>query len=203
MDAPTEFLNSLSLGSYPPHVLELKYGAPFILLRNLDPQNGHVNGGRYVIVGVTKRIIHGRLAVGPKRGNEILLPRIKLDVKDKQLPFRFTRHQFPIKLAFAFTVHKSQGQSLRKVGIYLKNDFFGHGMCYVAGSRITQPSGLKIHKPMKALPPPQREVKKTNDLSKIKNSKKKEQSKPEESTQPNMSGDQYMKNIVYQEILTK
>merc|ERR1712083_294509 len=116
---PTEFLNSLRLSSYPPHVLELKVGAPFILLRNLDPKNGHVNGARYVIKGVTQRIIHGRLAVGPKKGNEILLPRITLDVKDQQLPFRFTRHQFPIKLAFAFTVHKSQGQSLSKVGIYL------------------------------------------------------------------------------------
>ena len=66
---PSEFLNSLRLGSYPPHVLELKYGAPFILLQNLDLQNGHVNGARYVIIGTTKRIIHGRLAVGPKKGN--------------------------------------------------------------------------------------------------------------------------------------
>ena len=99
MDAPTEFLNSLSLDSYPPHVLELKYGAPFILLRNLDPQNGHVNGARYVIVGVTKRIIHGRLAVGPKRGNEILLPRIKLDVKAQQVEREIIPDQISKKLS--------------------------------------------------------------------------------------------------------
>ena len=79
---------------------------------------------------------------------------------------------------------------------------FSHGMTYVAASRITQPSGLRIHKPKIALPPP-KEVKKTNDLKKIKNKKKKEEPAAKQSIQIDQSGDRYMKNIVFEEILTK
>ena len=37
---PTEFLNSIRLSSYPPHILQLKRGVPFMMLRNLDAKNG-------------------------------------------------------------------------------------------------------------------------------------------------------------------
>ena len=60
---PTEFLNSLRLPSYPPHILELKRGIPFMLLRNLDPKNGHVNGARYIVKDLSPRIIHGEKSV--------------------------------------------------------------------------------------------------------------------------------------------
>ena len=74
------------------------------------------------------------------------------------------RKQFPIKLSLSFTVHKGQGQTLQKVGIYLNNEMFGHGMSYVSASRVTEPSGLRINKPKTALLPPPKEPKKTNDL---------------------------------------
>ena len=60
-----------------------------------------------------------------------------------------TRVQFPIRLSFAITVNKSQGQSLSTVGVDLRHAVFTHGQLYVALSRVTTVAGLSI-----LLPPP-------------------------------------------------
>lgn len=49
-----------------------------------------------------------------------------------------------MKLAFAITVHRSEGQSLQKVGLYLPEPMFGHGMLYTALSRCTTRKGIKV-----------------------------------------------------------
>ena len=46
---PTEFLNSISMGGLPPHNLELKKGAPIMLLRNINPSAGLANGTRLIV----------------------------------------------------------------------------------------------------------------------------------------------------------
>ena len=55
--------------------------------------------------------------------------------------------QFPVRLCFAVTSNKAQGQTMKHVGIYLQQDFFSHGQLYVALSRVQSPQNLKIYRP--------------------------------------------------------
>ena len=142
---PIEYLNSIQLSSMPPHLMVLKAGAPIMLMRNLDPKNGHVNGARYVIKSMTSRVILAQLATGDHKGKDLLIPRIYFEPKGS--PFQMQRKQFPVKPCFAITSNKSQGQTLSQVGIYLKHDFFGHGQLYTAMGRVGSSKQLSIFKP--------------------------------------------------------
>ena len=61
------------------------------------------------------------------------------------MSFQFKRLQFPIRLAFAITINKAQGQSLELYGLYLHTDCFLHGQLYVACSRVGNPDNLFIY----------------------------------------------------------
>ena len=58
--------------------------------------------------------------------------------------YEFKRKQFPIRIAFAMTINKSQGQTLNETTIYLPTPVFEHRQLYVATSRVTTPENLKI-----------------------------------------------------------
>lgn len=140
---PVEFLNTISTGM-PPHILSLKQNCPIMLLRNLDPTNGHCNGTRYVINNMHDHVIEATVAMGVHAGKQIFIPRIPISPSDTTLPFKMQRRQFPVKPSFAMTANKSQGQTLSKVGLYLSKDFFSHGQLYVAMSRVGDKQNIKI-----------------------------------------------------------
>lgn len=71
-----------------------------------------------------------------------MIPRIKLMSNENDLPFTLSRKQFLVKICFAMTINKSQGQSFDKVGLDLRVPVFTHGQFYMAVSRTTSVKGL-------------------------------------------------------------
>ena len=63
---------------------------------------------------------------------------------DTDLPFQLRWVQFPVKLAHAMTISKSQGQTFEKVGIYLKCACFAHGQLYLAFSRAKSKADVSV-----------------------------------------------------------
>jgi hypothetical protein len=60
----------------------------------------------------------------------------------------FVRRQFPLRLCFAVTINKSQGQMFSgRVGVYLNKDAFALGHIYVALSRATSPRNIYLCRP--------------------------------------------------------
>lgn len=78
-------------------------------------------------------VIVAIVLTGPAVGQTVLIPRIPMIPTD--LPFSFKRIQFPVKVSFAVTINKAQGQTFKQVGIDLREYCFSHGQLYVALSR--------------------------------------------------------------------
>jgi len=142
----------------------------------LNLVEGLCNGTRLVVRGFQRNAIDAEIVLGQHAGTRVFLPRIPLCPSDDEMfPFRFKRKQFSVRLSFAMTINKSQGQTIPNVGVYLPEPFFSHGQLYVALSRATAKANIKVL------------VVSAND------DKKKISSKRSET---------YTKNIVYKEVLT-
>ncbi|XP_022031168.1 ATP-dependent DNA helicase pif1-like [Helianthus annuus] len=141
---PGEEREYLSSDSLPNHRLVLKVGVPVMLLRNIDQQNGLCNGTRLQIKRLYNRVIETEIISGGNIGTRTYIPRLNLIPSDKKIPFAFQRRQFPIAVCFAMTINKSQGQSLSRVGLYLRQPVFTHGQLYVALSRVKTRDGVKL-----------------------------------------------------------
>jgi ATP-dependent DNA helicase PIF1 len=128
----TEFLNSLDLSGMTPHSLLLKVGSPVILLRSMNPPR-LCNGTRLVVKKLMKNVNEAIILNGKFRVENILLPRISIIPTD--VPLQFKCLQFPISLAFAITINKSQGQTMSVCGLDLSTSCFSHRQLYVACSR--------------------------------------------------------------------
>ena len=138
----TEYLNQLCPNGFPRHIINLKPGMPVMLLRNISPKEGLCNGTKLIF----QRTLNNVLLVCKLVGNdkEVLIPRIKFIPKPGSYPFDWSRRQFPIRIAFATTINKSQGQTLKHVGVWLMCPVFSHGQLYAASSRTGDPNGLKF-----------------------------------------------------------
>jgi len=121
---PSEFLNTLEVSGMPSHKLSFKIGAPVMLLRNLDPLAGLCNGTRLIIRRFTMRVVEAKIITGKGAGNVAFIPRIKFISDNSGLPFTFARKQFPLRLTYAMTINKSQGQTLSHVGLHFVDDVF-------------------------------------------------------------------------------
>ena len=143
-DFSPEFLNTLDLPGMAPHTLKLKKGMLVMLIRNLNPAEGHCNGVKYVINNLLDRVIEVTAVSGSNVGAKLFVPRVIMDNNDSTLPFSIRRRQFPLRIAFAMTANKAQGQTLARVGVYLGSDFFSHGQLYVALSQCGNRASIKI-----------------------------------------------------------
>ncbi|HQN57507.1 MAG TPA: AAA family ATPase [Saprospiraceae bacterium] len=136
-------------------ILKLKVGAQVIFVRN-DPERIFVNGtiGTITILdnnSITVRIVPDGKEVTVTRASWDMV-RYKLDENDNgkikpEVVGSF--EQFPLKLAWAMSIHKSQGQTFDRVILDMEGGAFEFGQTYVALSRCRTLEGIVLKRPLK------------------------------------------------------
>ena len=143
-----------------PDSIRLKVGAQVMLLRNRsnNPDDsssagrslGLVNGSRGVITGfVRSSSASGGLVprVCFDNGQEVIVGPAEYFSSGPGGDGQLVRSQVPLKLAWAITIHKSQGSTLSRAELMLSNTF-DYGQAYVALSRVTSIEGLWLTEPL-------------------------------------------------------
>lgn len=141
---PTEFLNTLEPDGLPPYNLTLKVGSIVMLLRNLDSKRRLCNGTRLVVTELRRYNFKARMLSGGAQ-EDIVIPAVPLTSSgEDDLPIIMRRVQFPVRLSFAMTINKSQGQTFDRVGLLLPSPVFTHGQLYVAFSRVRDSRSIRV-----------------------------------------------------------
>jgi ATP-dependent DNA helicase PIF1 len=132
--------------------LQLKEGAQVVMLKN-DPDGCWVNG----TVGTVAELLENEIKVRidgiayalKKETWEETVYEYDFETKKVEMKVASSFTQFPVRLAFALTIHKSQGQTYERVAIDLTTAAFATGQMYVALSRCTSLEGLYLKMPVK------------------------------------------------------
>ncbi|XP_034839966.2 uncharacterized protein [Maniola hyperantus] len=135
-------LNRMHPKGIPEHDLTLKVGCVCMIMRNLNFSDKLVNGTKVIVVNTSPRLITVRK---PGLSDDYLIPRIIFKAPiETGSPIEMCRRQFPLQVCYAMTIHKSQGQTICRVGVDLRSDVFSHGQLYVALSRVQHRQNIKI-----------------------------------------------------------
>lgn len=130
------FVEQLRKNCIAPQRLELKVGAQVMLLKNLSTETGLVNGA----MGKVTRFEGDWPVVAFNNGEKWHAEPASWEIKDGE-EILAARKQIPLRLAWAITIHKSQGMTLDKMEADLVS-VFEHGQAYVAVSRAKSLPGL-------------------------------------------------------------
>ena len=136
---PDPLVTTLVRGCLSPEILYLKIGASVMFTKN-NPKEGFVNGTLGVVNGFDK--ISGNPIVKIRSGQKIEVGQMDWSIEENG-KVKASISQLPLRLAWAITVHKSQGMSLDEAIMDL-SQVFEYGQGYVALSRVRRLSGLYI-----------------------------------------------------------
>lgn len=132
------FVESLKKNSPVPPVLSLKVGARVLFVQN-DPQRRWINGTRGTIIEISPE----KILVEKDRGRDVGVEKTSFSLLDAEGKMRASVINFPLTLAYATTIHKSQGATLENMWVDLSR-LWEPGQAYVALSRLPDPGGLRL-----------------------------------------------------------
>lgn len=149
-------------GEYPennlptPIELEVKTGAQILFIKN-DREKRWVNGTLGTIIGIGDEE-DGKIYVRTEQGEDVDVEqevwnnvRYTYNQKEQKVEEEIlgSFQQFPLRLAWAITIHKSQGLTFNQVKIDLSGGVFAGGQTYVALSRCRSLKGIALQEPVK------------------------------------------------------
>ena len=133
-------------------VLKLKKGAQVIMIKN-DPEKRWVNGSIGTIHDIAEKKIKVKINHKIYEVKKEKWDRIQYSYDDDQQEVlenvTGSFKQYPMRLAWEITIHKSQGQTFEKVIIDMSQGSFAPGQLYVALSRCISLEGIELLRPLK------------------------------------------------------